>query len=287
MKTAFSFDWFRATVPFDTTAVNIFKRAEDYFPTQVWREIGKRQVPYINGKECDFCSLQWHDQHAEFGVMLQATGVQLSAMEAAGHDPAVFIEHALRDGYVPTRVDIAIDLINSGGRPAEIYRAWSKKKLATSARKMTMFQAQGMGAKVGGETVYIGSRSSTKLLRAYDKAAERGQEGDWIRIELELKDGHAVAATKAALSAGIKRTALSYLRSIIKSSGVPMVETLFRDEYEEIEVTKLGRKKTEFEKWYWKMVFPAVEKALRLGLPGAKQALEQALAHHEVTEHGP
>lgn len=286
MDKSFSVDWFRATIPFEDTTINLMKRIEQYFPAQEWREADKIMRPYISGKSCDYATAMWHDNHAEFGVMLELTGMSLSAYREAGNDVSALLEMLTRDGWKPTRIDLAIDVLNSGGRPSQIYRAWSKRRLETTARKVTIYQQTSTDAKVTGETVYIGARSSPRLLRVYDKAAERGTTGDWLRLELELKEGHAVAGTDAIINAGIQQAALSYLRSAVKTSSVPFMEQLF-DDGETFAVEKLGRKKTEFERWFWKTIVPAIEKALRLGLPGAKEALQSILDNVEVTEHGP
>lgn len=46
----------------------------------------------------------------------------------------------------------------------------------------------------GGATHYVGSRSSDKFLRIYNKSAQLGEDGFWTRIELEMKGqtAHAV-----------------------------------------------------------------------------------------------
>lgn len=79
-----------------------------------------------------------------------------------------------------TRIDIAIDdyLFHD--------LKWIKESLdrdyaTTRARDWNLIE----GRK--GSTLYVGSRTSEKFLRIYDKAAEQGTDGNWYRIELECK----------------------------------------------------------------------------------------------------
>ena len=76
----------------------------------------------------------------------------------------------------PTRVDIAIDyydidLLNDGWN-------WMHKPVKTRR----FFAPDG---KL--ETLYIGAPSSDRQIRIYDKAKEQGIEGQWTRVEVQLR----------------------------------------------------------------------------------------------------
>lgn len=274
------------TFPFEDTFNRIMQRFEEYFPTQEWGEPDKVMRPYISGKECKYMTVMYHPNHAEFGISVQITGQQWSEIRAAGHYETDVLEKMLRDGGRPTRLDLAIDLFNHPtARPMDVYTAWRSKQLYTHARKLNLVQSVSDTAKVSGETVYIGSRQSEKLIRVYDKAAQQQKDGKWVRLELELKGSHAEAAAKAAVQKDTRVTALSYLRSVVSQSGVSWIESMFSSDIEIWEPVKLGRKETDFEKWFWKIVFPAVEKAITGGLPGAREALKRALADENM-KHG-
>ena len=49
------------------------------------------------------------------------------------------------------------------------------------------------GAQTGGTTAYIGAPSSDFRIRIYDKAAETGTDGHWIRVELVMRGKNANA----------------------------------------------------------------------------------------------
>lgn len=95
-------------------------------------------------------------------------------------NPRAVLRQALAMGANITRIDIAIDwphnlLLGS-------MKMWLDMGDAeTRARDWNLIT----GRK--GQTLYVGSRTSEKFLRIYDKAAEQGIDGPWFRIELECK----------------------------------------------------------------------------------------------------
>lgn len=79
-----------------------------------------------------------------------------------------------------TRIDIAIDWFDP------LYLRTMKEQLdagqaETRAQEWPLIEGR------TGATLYVGSRSSEKCLRVYDKAAEQGVNETWYRIELECK----------------------------------------------------------------------------------------------------
>lgn len=79
-----------------------------------------------------------------------------------------------------TRVDIAVD-VRGVSEVSDVYGAMLAKTAVTRAQKYNMVIGN------TGDTVYVGSRTSERFLRVYDKAAEQKIEGNWTRIEMECK----------------------------------------------------------------------------------------------------
>lgn len=95
-------------------------------------------------------------------------------------NPRAVLRQALALGANVTRIDIAID--HYGWLDLEGYKAALDEGAAvTRARDWNLIDGR------TGKTLYVGSRTSEKFLRIYDKAAESGHEGHWYRIELECK----------------------------------------------------------------------------------------------------
>lgn len=81
-----------------------------------------------------------------------------------------------------TRMDIAIDLTDTGITPERVDEMYRNEK--HPGRKIS----HDFKKRVKGDTFYLGSRDSAYFLRLYDKAKEQGLEEDWVRLELEMKD---------------------------------------------------------------------------------------------------
>lgn len=110
-------------------------------------------------------------------------------------NPRAVLRQALAMGANVTRIDIAID--HYGWLNIEGYKAALDEGAAvTRARDWNLIT----GRK--GQTLYVGSRTSEKFLRIYDKAAEQGVEGNWFRIELECKGDFARGVALHVDSAG-------------------------------------------------------------------------------------
>lgn len=95
-------------------------------------------------------------------------------------NPRAVLRQALAMGANITRIDIAIDI----PEPLEL-EAW--KYYLDSGQAETRARDWNLITGRKGQTLYVGSRTSEKFLRIYDKAAEQGIEGEWFRIELECK----------------------------------------------------------------------------------------------------
>ena len=90
--------------------------------------------------------------------------------------------HRLKGDKV-ARLDVAIDLINTGVAVDDFVRDYHEKRVRTLTKQGTVIK----GLDSDDYTFYIGSRKARKkLLRIYNKAAEQKIEGDWIRVELQV-----------------------------------------------------------------------------------------------------
>jgi hypothetical protein len=107
------------------------------------------------------------------------------SIEGSGID---ILEKIRELGFKLTRLDIACDIKQEIDIPA-LARKYAK---LPSARHNALIQSSGA-------TLYIGSRSSTKMLRIYDKRAEQRAEHPWTRVEIELKQDAARNAASLLL----------------------------------------------------------------------------------------
>jgi len=128
--------------------------------------------------------VSWHEANEAQGVHAVFTGATLRRYEAEGLQWEDLFRLADKYGGRTSRVDLAFDVRNSALTPSNLcqpnLRAYKGK--GRTPRFNTLLGGDGSW------TLYIGSRSSDKMLRIYDKAKEQGDyDSDYVRIELETK----------------------------------------------------------------------------------------------------
>jgi hypothetical protein len=89
--------------------------------------------------------------------------------------------HIARQASV-SRIDLAFDVKGENLEPGNLYHMLQTGKATTTAKTWNLITGSD-----GGATCYIGSRQSEAFVRIYDKAAQAGVDGQWTRVELELK----------------------------------------------------------------------------------------------------
>jgi len=118
------------------------------------------------------------------------------------------------EGFGISPISLLIVLIDFNARVSRIDFAIDVRGLPLSPKNLSLLKndaKRGQGRSPqrslvtsdgGGETHYVGSRSSDKFLRIYNKAAQLGLDEQWTRIELEMKGetAHAVGWQAATLS---------------------------------------------------------------------------------------
>lgn len=108
-----------------------------------------------------------------------------------------------------SRFDIALDDKPADGKSGIlnldviIQKAENGEYISTSRTKNTIREIiQYKGDNITGRTIYFGSRKSTSYIRIYDKAAEQGVAGHWIRVEFEFKQETAMRIVNAMCLVG-------------------------------------------------------------------------------------
>jgi Replication initiation factor len=105
-----------------------------------------------------------------------------------------------------SRIDLAIDVRNLPFLRAAIDMV--RAEHYTCAAK-TFIVVDGSDK---GLTLYLGSRSSERMLRVYDKAVQMGDDGaQWERIELEIKGDAATRAARAIALYGVSSVAKAWI----------------------------------------------------------------------------
>lgn len=80
-----------------------------------------------------------------------------------------------------TRIDLSVDVRDGTLTPQTLRNMYVDGRYSGRGRSWSLMEG------TNGATFYIGSRSSEKYMRIYDKAAQTGTDGAWLRVELECK----------------------------------------------------------------------------------------------------
>lgn len=146
-------------------------------------------------------------------------------------------------GHKCTRIDLAIDVWDDTSILPQIRGKAERNEFSGTARSATIV-ASSDGA---GLTVYIGSRTSERFVRIYNKAAQTGTQRPWVRIECEVKGDSARAVGSAILHAGnggLSLVAQSVIRRVVHFDCKAWKAVLSGDEIE-IGTPKIEERQTE------------------------------------------
>jgi hypothetical protein len=129
------------------------------------------------------------------------TGKDLAKIANHHHAPrdAEILTRLAEYGGKPSRMDVALNIFEVSPI-TDLIKAWNDGEIETLAKGATTVR----DLATGGDTLYVGSRSSELMLRAYDKAIESGNLGAlWTRLELEAKDVKAQSIAKTIIKKGV------------------------------------------------------------------------------------
>lgn len=131
-------------------------------------------------EQIDGVVVAWNRPLQSNGLYVSYPGTALEHM-----DWLSFLDRLLALGARVSRFDLASDLVGKHIDLAAWYEKVKNGDAVTNARRYRLVQSD------TGATLYVGSRSSERFLRIYDKAGQEGVDMDWFRAELELKGGAA------------------------------------------------------------------------------------------------
>lgn len=153
------------------------------------------------------------------GTLLQWSGKELEVLrkaEITGGD----ILRILAEWRV-SRIDFAVDVfgLDTESVLADWISRWRRGDCKTRA-KQTRRSDICRDEKIG-TTIYLGGRSSEKMLRCYNKAVESGfSEDEWLRLEMEIKGKPAHVAPGLVQRNGLQQTVRAYFESFLSMTGL-------------------------------------------------------------------
>lgn len=157
----------------------------------------------------------------DMGVCLQISGTGLNTMRSLGMRDIDIASKLYRDKWSASRVDYAIDTIHGYSvRELRQYRQifdWLPLRVNTQVNIHDTINNK--------QTMYFGSRKSSRFVRCYDKATLLTESGLYSRLEVEYKGDRARWALQAIAVTGYK--ALAYdLLGFMQSPNIQGFPTL-------------------------------------------------------------
>ena len=179
---SFTVDWISAT--FDSYNGLKFAKQLGY---KGWAKDVEGHTPkgYSHSRELETGALiAWNEKRDDMGLHVQLSGATLRYYSTLGVDWMQLLRWAKKFKGRTSRVDLALDLRNSGMK----FNEFCKANLKPYKGKGRTPKFLPVGTQEDGWTVYVGSRESEKYLRVYDWSAKHDKDaGDYIRVELECK----------------------------------------------------------------------------------------------------
>jgi len=194
--------WGTSTLPNSMLKSSASRIASRVFPLGTnWKETKARNGYNVAVESNDIpgVTVSWCSNRADMGCSCDIPGSSLRHTDIAS-----VLELAIRPGCRVSRVDIAADFPSSPSFEG-LYHEFERGEANSKAKGYRYVKSD------TGQTVYIGSRSSEKYLRIYDKGAQMESNSDWTRVELECKADFANGITKYLATEG-----LSCIPSVIR-----------------------------------------------------------------------
>ena len=271
---AYSLDWLQYSVPWPKNLVawpsdvptemvvlkSALPRHEAIQPT------GEPINPlrnYAGGHQFTFGRVYWHPKRPAQKINVVLSGDDLNGARARGVLDENLIKYALDVGSNIPRLDFALDVFIDGAHPLHMYAAWKAGDVETTATKVSPWTSgtkDREGKVTETSTVYFGAETSDRRVRIYDKAAERGVAGPWVRIELVTRDERAVALAKTMRSHGIEQAGRSAISEFMRNDTVDWWIAALTGPVVPLE--PIERKITNTERWLMMQVAPVLERII-------------------------
>lgn len=244
MKTTTSIDWLSYTVKkpqINSPVIPSYLRSDGH---EVAGNLG-----YTEGWEMDNgVRTLTNPDRPEMGHHVILSGKALQKLAAAGVDLFDLVRDVLALGAKIKRLDLALDIHDSGEQVETFVNAYRDGKVKTNAR--SFHEIRGLSPE-DGHTAYFGSRTSERMVRVYDKAAETGLlPFSWLRVEAEIKGqkAHGIASHLVELPPQQRTRAIHGIIQDIVDFPTVTAWTSALDAIE-IDLAPAGRKDTDTKKW--------------------------------------
>lgn len=192
MVTFASVDWLTVTAQAGTSRVVLARKGQDAMQNALAAGLRTREWHFMGYHG-------WQAPHMRVGERADSTIVMLS-----GEGAACYWREFAGEGDNITRIDLAVTCELDQSDPRVVLRHWATIAPMGEMNKDWKWAASLIQNNAGGQTLYIGSRTSSACGRIYDKGLESGdgmERGALWRWEVELKKPIAKPITRALYEA--------------------------------------------------------------------------------------
>lgn len=220
-----------------------------------------RNRGYTHARGLNVAVVEWHHGNPEQGIGVTYNGSDLYALSELGIGPIRALQHAQHIDAAVTRLDLAIDIRDHATASVrDVHNAWTAGEIDTRVRTYSHWTSERDG--IAGETVYIGSERSHKRLVVYNKAAQQGVNGRWIRCEIRLRKQAARAAATAILTGQpLGSVAASLMNGVATMPTVPWYGNALDIAADGvIDAIQVKRKETDTEAWLLETIIPLLKR---------------------------
>lgn len=248
METVGHYDWLAVTFPTDTTLNAVFPE-----PISSYRFNAKptNLHGYKTMQVSDIGAIVLCDGAKQQGVHAILTGESLEECRSVGltdHDLADNVR--LHKGKV-SRLDVAVDVFDTKLTVSRFTDEYVRGRVRTGAHS-----ANGvMSYNTEEATLYLGTRSSMRFLRIYNKGAQLGEDRPHLRIELETKKSVATSINNEVAVRSDSRPIIN--RMILEYADFYALEayqSALQDH--DAQIPRIPRKMTDTYRWLLDVVAP-------------------------------
>jgi len=213
--------------------------------------------------------MDWHSEKPAQKRLLTFSGSELNNMRSFGVSERQLLTAVLSLPKASiTRLDFAADIHHGEMTAGDVKTLLERGYIKTFAKHSSDIEERIIGSEGAGMTVYIGSRSSTMMLRVYDKGKKEKAGYNWLRLEIEVKKDRAMMLARAMLKDYPFTAGCAAIRQYAAIDSPEISDALTGGLPVDLSV---GRKETDWEKWVLTVALPAVTKAFEQELPGVVQ----------------
>lgn len=236
------------------------------FGSDGWAPMERARYGYRSGWKRGAVEVYADGHSSSMGVLVQASGEGCRQLEAdlGLTDWGEFLGRLLDGGGRFARLDVALDERAGFLDMGVMWEAVKHRHLTSrfkSAARWQNVELSGEGGETdGGHTIYLGKRVSGACFRIYDKAAEQGEVGHWVRVEGEFHDERAQVLAQLIRAAGLEA-----FPEVVKS-------------YVDFKAPGDGEQRCRWETALWWEAFLGQVGRLRLAVKPKQRTLETARA---------